>query len=80
MSNGAVPGADGTARLVCTPQVEAHIYMAVQPHSLDVWRGAGAVRCPVTVACGRVSDGIHGGIPAVMPFVVEKLPLGGLER
>ena len=72
--------ADGSARLVCAPQLEAHIYMALLPHSLDVLRGAGAVRCPVIAASGCAYDAIHGCIAALMPDLVEKLPLGRLER
>ncbi len=65
---------------MCTPQLEAHIYLAVQPHSLDVWFGAGSVQCPISAASGSDLDGIHGSIPAFMPLIVEKLPLGRLEQ
>ena len=72
--------ADGSVRLLCTPQVEAHIYIAILQHSQDVWRGAGAVRCPVTAATGGTTEGIHSGIPKTIQLVVDRLPVGRLER
>jgi len=72
--------ADGTARLLCTPQLEAHIYIAILPHSLDAWIGAGAVRCRVTAAAGGANAGVHSSISEVMPSFVDKLPKGRLER
>ena len=54
--------------------------MALLPHSLEVFCGAAAVRCPVVAASGCAFDAIHGCIAALMPQLVEKLPLGRLEK
>ena len=72
--------ADGSARLLCTPDLEAHVYIAILPHSLDAWLGAGAARCRVTAAAGGANDGIHRSIPEMMPSFADKLAMGRFER
>jgi pimeloyl-ACP methyl ester carboxylesterase len=65
---------DGTVRLKCRPEHEAHMYEYGFAH--DVYRRLPEVRCPVVLARGDASTAIPVG---VLDRWVERLPHGRLE-
>jgi pimeloyl-ACP methyl ester carboxylesterase len=71
---GFADAPEGSVRLRCRPEVEAAIYRMGSAH--DAFARFGAIRCPVTVACGERTD-------AFTPRLVEQqaaaLPYGRVE-
>lgn len=73
VANGFRPDGEDGITLCCRREDEAAVYAAAFAH--DAYARAGAVRCPVTVACGEATDAFPAD--ALAP-VVERLPRGDL--
>jgi pimeloyl-ACP methyl ester carboxylesterase len=61
--------ADGTVRLKCRREIEAAVFSESSSH--DAFDRLDQVRCPVTLACGELTDTFG---PAVMERLAERLP------
>jgi len=60
---------DGTVRLKCRREVEAAVFTESSSH--DAFARLGRLGCPVTLACGELTDNFG---PAIMTRLAQRLP------
>lgn len=75
VEHGFAPTPEGGIILKCRPEVEAQVYRMGGSH--DAFDHLDAVRCPVTVAAGRIEPFSPSGWAAA---VADALPAGRLEQ
>lgn len=74
VEHGFADAEDGTVRLKCRPEHEAHMYEYGLAH--DAYARLGAVRCPVVLARGSTSQAVPAG---VLERWAARLPHGRTE-